>query len=297
MAKIIAGSTGKQLISLISKDLEIAEIGISIEKFPDHELRVELANAVNDDIIIVQSTSKPTNDNLMELLLIVDAVKRAGAKKIIAVVPYFGYSRQNRQTHPYGTISAQLVANIIEASGIDHLFTIDLHALNIQSYFKNSITNIETTDIFANLLKEKNNIVIASPDAGGSERVLNLSHALGVNFVTINKTRKNDTCEMGNITGNVQGLHCILLDDIVDTGTTLCLAAEILMQNGALSVEAIATHAVLSGNAEEKIMNSVIKQITIANSIEHLQLEAKFKTVDVAPLIAENLKKILSNLE
>lgn len=293
MAKIIAGSTGKQLISLISKDLEIAEIGISIEKFPDHELRVELANAVNDDIIIVQSTSKPTNDNLMELLLIVDAVKRAGAKKIIAVVPYFGYSRQNRQTHPYGTISAQLVANIIEASGIDHLFTIDLHALNIQSYFKNSITNIETTDIFANLLKEKNNIVIASPDAGGSKRVRNLSHALGVNFVTINKTRKNDTCEMGNITGNVQGLHCILLDDIVDTGTTLCLAAEILMQNGALSVEAIATHAVLSGNAEEKIMNSVIKQITIANSIEHLRLEAKFKTVDVAPLIAKHLAQFI----
>lgn len=292
MAKIIAGSTGKQLVSLISKDLEIAEIGISIEKFPDHELRVELANAVNDDVIIVQSTSKPTNDNLMELLLIVDAVKRAGAKKIIAVVPYFGYSRQNRQTHSYGTISAQLVANIIEASGIDHLFTIDLHALNIQSYFKNSITNIETTDIFASILKDRydSNIAIVAPDTGGLARARKLSEKLCVNLITIDKTRNsNGACEMGRITGNVMGTNCILLDDIIDTGTTLCKSAEILMQNGACTVEAMATHAVLSGNAEDKMNQSLIHKITVTNSIPQHKLGTKFETVDIAPLIAKHL--------
>lgn len=299
MTKIIAGGASTHLVNDIAKESGIIKIDVLVEKFHDQELHIELANGVNnEDIIIVQATSRPTNDNLMELLLLVDAAKRSGAKRVIAVIPYFGYSRQNRQTHPYGPISAQLVANIIEAAGVDHLLTIDMHSLEIKNFFKIGVTNIETTNLYASILKDFSEIVVASPDVGGLMRVHNLSELLRINFAVINKVRKRDgSCEMKGITGNVKGSHCVLIDDIIDTGTTLCQAAELLIQRGALSVEAIVTHAVISAQAEDKITNSVISKITVTNSIKQLNLGDKFKVIDIAPLITKNLKIILPNLE
>jgi ribose-phosphate pyrophosphokinase len=293
MAKIIAGSACSQLVNTLCQNLDIAKIDTYIERYQDQELRVQLSEgAYNEDVIIVQSTSKPANDHLMELFLLVDAAKRSGARQVIAVLPYFGYSRQDRPSYAYGPISARLVANLLEASKVDHLITIDLHSPQIEGFFKINVQNIETTTLFASSLKDKPNLTIVSPDIGGLIRARKLSGLLNTNLAVISKIRKNyNTCEMDGIMGDVSGAHCVLIDDIVDTGNTLCQAAELLMKNGALSVEAFATHAVLSEQAINNISNSTIDKMVVTNSISQSNLGPKFKVIDIAALLAENLKK------
>jgi ribose-phosphate pyrophosphokinase len=293
MTKIIAGSSSKKLAQQLSASLNIAQVEAFIERFEDEELRVQLADGVHEeDVIIVQSTSKPANDHLMELLLLVDAAKRSGARRVIALVPYFGYSRQDRPSYAFGSISARLVATLIEAAGVDHLITLDLHSQQAEGFFQIGVQNIETLTLFAELLKSQSNLMVVSPDIGGMIRARKLSSLLGVDLAVINKIRTtHNTCQMSEIIGNVAGKNCVLVDDIVDTGGTLCKAAALLMQHGALSVEAIATHAVLSANIEA----SVIKKITVTGTIEQTQLPSKFAVADISVLLGKNLKRMIKS--
>lgn len=297
MKKIIAGSTGKTLAKSLSLDLGIPEFSTKIERFQDQELKIQLLESPDaQDIIIVQSTSKPANDHLMELLLLVDAAKRAGARRIIACVPYFGYGRQDRPSYEFGPISARLIASLLETAGVDHLLTLDLHSQQIEGFFKISVQNLDTVDFLASHFKNRSNLMIVSPDSGGTIRARKLSNVLGCDLAVINKIRKNpNTCEMDRIIGNVQGFECVIVDDIIDTGQTLCKAAEILMNQGASSVDVVASHAVLSGDAVENIERSPIKKITISNSIEHQNLPLKFNVFDIAPIISACLKKLIKS--
>jgi ribose-phosphate pyrophosphokinase len=294
MTKIIAGTNGKNLAKQLSENLNIAQIEAFVECFADGELRVQLAARVNkEDVLIVQSTSKPVNDHLIEILLLVDAAKRSGAHRIIALMPYFGYSRQDHLSYTFGPISTHVVATLIEAAGIDHLITVDLHSQRTEKFFKINVQNIETTTLFAPLLQDRPNLIIVSPDNGGIIRARKLSELLGVNLAVISKFRKShNTCQTEGLTGDVTGKHCIVIDDIVDTGETLCKAAELLMQHGALSVEAMVTHAVLSKKALANLEESEIKKVTITNTIEHTSLIDKLTVVDIGPLLTNILRDL-----
>lgn len=297
MAKIIAGSSSVILAKQISSDLKIDIINSYTEKFQDEELRIQLEHGVyEEDVIIVQSTSRPANDHLMELLLLVDAAKRSGARRVIAIVPYFGYSRQDRLSYPFGPISSRLVANLLEASGVNHLITVELHSQQSEGFFKIGVQNLTTTPIFADILKSRQNTVIVSPDIGGIVRARSLSSILGFELAIINKTRKYpNTCETNNLIGNVQNKNCILIDDIIDTGETLCKAAQLLIDNGALAVEAIATHGVISSDAIENIQNSPIKKLTITNTIENVHISNKIVSINITSILITSLMRIIKH--
>lgn len=296
MTKIIAGSSSQKLAHQLGKELGLDVMKPQVERFEDEELRVQLTSEVyEEDVLIVQSTSKPANDHLMELLLLVDAAKRSGARRIITLIPYFGYSRQDRPSYAFGPISARLVATLIEASGVDHLITVDLHSQQAEGFFKIGVQNIEIVSLFVDTLKNIPNLMIVSPDVGGMIRARKLSGMLGVDLAVINKTREShNICEMSEIIGNVTGKNCVLIDDIVDTGRTLCKAAELLVKRGALAVEAIATHAVFSGQAIENIEKSKIKKMTVTGSIEQVNLPNKIAVVDITSLLSSNLKRLVS---
>lgn len=294
MAKIIAGSSCKSWAIDLSKSLGLDYIEASIERFADEELRIQLPSPLfKEDVIIMQSTSKPANDHLMELLLLIDAAKRSGADRVIALVPYFGYSRQDRLSYKGGPISASLMATLLEAAGTDHLITLDLHSQ--QSFFKIKVQNIDPTPLFASLFKDVKDCVVVSPDKGSVDRAHLLSHCLQLDIIILNKSRKNgNTYSVNEI--KVAGKHCILIDDIVDTSKTLCNAAHLLIEQGALSVEAVVTHAVLSADAVQQIENSAISKITITRSITHPLLPSKFHIIDVTPLLKKSLNKVLKGL-
>jgi len=292
MTKLIAGSSSQKLAKQLSDILGLDFVDARTAYFEDGELRVEVANDLREkDVVIVQSTSNPVNDHLMELLLLVNAVKHSGASRAVAVLPYFGYARQNRVTSLNGPISAQLVATLFEVVGVDHLITVDLHAQNITDFFTIPVQNVETTPLFADFLRNRKNLMIVSPDAGSRIRAQKLSQALGCNFAVMNKIRKADTtCQMSELNANVAGYDCILVDDIIDTGNTLCSAAEFLVKQGALSVEAVATHAVLSGQSAARIEKSALKQVSLTQTIEHQVLPPKFHALDVALLLSDKIK-------
>jgi ribose-phosphate pyrophosphokinase len=295
MAKIIGGSSNKTLLKDLNKVLGFDFIDAKIERFADQELRIELPCPLyNDNVLVVQSTSCPANDHLMELLLLVDAVKRLGAKKIVALIPYFGYSRQDRRSYDFSPISASLVANIIESSGVDHLITFDLHSKQLEGFFNIGVQNIDPLELFASFIKEKNNAVIVSPDVGGMVRARKLGSILSVEIAVINKIRKNhNECSMNEIIGDVKGKNCVLVDDIVDTGNTLCKAAELVMQNGALSVEAFVSHAVLSKNSIDNLQQSHIRKIITTKTIEQKKLPSKFVVIDIVPILCDSIRKII----
>lgn len=295
MTKIIAGTSGKKLANQLSKNLDITQIEAFVERFEDGELRVQLASSVNkEDVLIVQSTSKPVNDHLMELLLLVDAAKRSGARRVIVLMPYFGYSRQDQLSYSFGPISAHVVVKLIEATGVDHLITVDLHSQQTEEFFKINVQSIETTTLFAHLLQDRSNLMIVSPDRGGMIRARKLSNMLGVNLAVIKKIREShNTCLMDEIIGDVAGKNCVLIDDIIDTGETLCKAAELLIKREVLSIEAMVTHAVLSKKALAKLEKSEIKKVTIANTIGQTNLIDKLTVVDIAPLLTNILRDLL----
>ncbi len=289
--KIISGLSNPKLADQIAKEIGSVLLSTKIDNFNDGELRIQILDSLSEDVIIVQSTSTPVNDHLMELLLLADTAKRAGTKNIIAVMPYFGYSRQDRCTYKHGPVSASLIIKMLEVAGITKIVTLDLHSNQLEGMFNIPIINLSTESIFFPIIESKKNIIIISPDIGGITRARNYSSLLGIDFALVNKSRDiSNVPSMNGIIGNVASKNCIIVDDIVDGASTICMAAKLLLKHGASNVEAIVTHAVLSGNAIIRIVNSSLKNIYVSDSIYHESLPNKFKVLPIRKIIGIALR-------
>ena len=297
--KLLACNSNLALSEEIATTLNIPLTKASIKKFSDEEIFVEVnENVRGQDVYVIQSTSKPANDNLVELLVCIDALKRASAKQITAVIPYFGYARQDRKPGPRTPISAKLVANLITKSGADRVLTIDLHAGQIQGFFDIPVDNLYAAPILIEDIKKNYDLdrtVIISPDVGGVVRARYIANRLNIGLAIVDKRREAaNISEVLNIIGDVKEKNCILIDDIVDTAGTLTNAGEALLNVGAKTVSAYVSHGVLSGNALEKIKKSVLTEMVTTNTISSLLSEDrnKIRRLSVAPLIAEAVKRI-----
>lgn len=293
--KLVAGNSNRPLAEAIAKYLNIPLTKSDIRRFADEEVFVEMQeNVRGEDVFIIQSTSFPANDNLMELLITIDALRRASARRITAVIPYFGYARQDRKPGPRTPISAKLVANLIEAAGADRVLTLDLHAGQIQGFFDIPTDNLFGAPVFVEDIQSRFNgddLMVVSPDVGGVVRTRALGKRINADLAIVDKRRERaGESEVMNIIGNVNGRKCLLVDDIVDSAGTLCNAAAALMDNGASSVSAYVTHGVLSGMATERVNNSVMEKLLITDSIqpsEDVINSDKFSVITIAPLIGE----------
>ena len=297
--KLLACNSNLALSEEIATTLNIPLTKASIKKFSDEEIFVEVnENVRGQDVYVIQSTSKPANDNLVELLVCIDALKRASANQITAVIPYFGYARQDRKPGPRTPISAKLVANLITKSGADRVLTIDLHAGQIQGFFDIPVDNLYAAPIILEDIKKNYDLdrtVIISPDVGGVVRARYIANRLNIGLAIVDKRREAaNISEVLNIIGDVKEKNCILIDDIVDTAGTLTNAGEALLNVGAKTVSAYVSHGVLSGKALEKIKESALTEIVITNTISNLLSEdkSKIRRLSVAPLIAEAVKRI-----
>ena len=298
--KILTGNSNKQLSNKISKNLKNKLVNTSIRKFADGEIYIEInENIRGNSIFIIQSISSPANDNLMELLLCIDALKRSSAKNITTVIPYFGYARQDRKVVPRTSISAKLVSNLITNAGADRVVTVDLHAGQIQGFFDIPVDNLFATPIFAKHIKRKiksNNIICVAPDVGGVERARALGKKLDVGLAIVDKRRPSPgKSQVMNVIGNVKNKICILTDDIIDSGGTIVNAADALLKRGAKEVHVYATHGVFSGDAVKKIKNSKIKNLVITDSIDSSDKLKKVRNIEVLSisiLLAEAIKRI-----
>jgi ribose-phosphate pyrophosphokinase len=298
--KLVSGTSNTPLAKAIGEHLDAPLTDCEIERFADGEIFVRIGeNIRGEDIFLIQSTSKPANDYLMELLICIDALKRASAKRITAVIPYFGYARQDRKTGGRTPITAKLVANLISEAGADRVLTLDLHAGQIQGFFDIPTDNLFVTPVFEDdLLRNYNTseLMIVSPDVGGVVRARALASRLGADIAIVDKRRpKPGQSEVMNIIGDVEGRSCIIFDDIVDSGGTLCNAAAKLKEQGATSVSAYVTHGVLSGKAVERIEGSELSEIVITDSISvsDAALKAKkIRQISIAPLLGEAIRRI-----
>jgi len=299
MFKLFSGSANPQFAQKVAEYLGMKVSDATLNKFSDGELYVQITQSVRgQDVFIIQPTCTPTNDNLMELLLMIDALKRSSAKSINAVIPYYGYARQDRKAAPRVPISARLVADLLEAAGIDRIVTIDLHAAQIQGFFNLPADNLFGSILFINYIKSKNlkNPIIASPDIGGVTRARQYAHKLGYDLVIVDKKRpKANVSEVMNIIGDVEGKDVILVDDMVDTAGTLVKAAEVLKQKGATSVMACCTHGVLSGNAYEKVANGVLDELIISDTIPTKENAEKITVLTASTIIGEAIRRIHNN--
>ena len=285
--QIISGSSNKPLANKIAQNTGYKLLKTKIGNFSDGELRVEIQDNIEENVIIVQSISNPVNDYLIELLLLVDTARRAGAKNITGIIPYFGYSRQDRCTYKHGPMSASLIIKLLEVSGITKVITLDLHSKQLEGVFNVPIINLDPASIFFPFYTDAGDTVVVSPDIGGIARANNFSIFLGKDLVIINKTRgANNECFMNKTIGDVRNKRCIIIDDIVDSGHTLCKAADLLKENGALAIEAYVTHPVLSGDSKERIMRSQIDKIFVSDSIYHSSLPDKFIVTFIDELIS-----------
>lgn len=297
--KIVCGNANRKLAADICKYLDTELVGCDVRRFADQEIFVEIQDNVRgQDVFIVQSTSYPANDNLMELLILCDAMRRSSAKRITAVLPYFGYARQDRRTSGRTPISAKLVANLIVEAGADRVLTIDLHAGQIQGFFDIPTDNLFAAPVFARDIKERyenGKAMVVSPDVGGVVRARALAKRIDAPLAIVDKRReKAGESEVMNIIGDVKGRDCILVDDIIDSGGTLCNAAEALLNDGATSVTAYITHGVLSGPAAEKIAKSALKELAITDSIEPTKaiLDApNIRTISLGSLLGEAIHR------
>ena len=293
--KLVAGNSNRPLAGAIAKYLNIPLTKSDIRRFADEEVFVEIQeNVRGEDVFIIQSTSFPANDNLMELLITIDALRRSSARRITAVIPYFGYARQDRKPGPRTPISAKLVANLIEAAGADRVLTLDLHAGQIQGFFDIPTDNLFGAPVFVDDIKARFNgddLMVVSPDVGGVVRTRALGKRINADLAIVDKRRERaGESEVMNIIGDVSGRKCLLVDDIVDSAGTLCNAAAALMENGASSVSAYVTHGVLSGIATDRVNNSVMEKLLITDSIqpsEEVINSDKFSVITIAPLIGE----------
>ena len=297
--KIFAGTASTEFAHEVCESLDVTLSEAEVKRFSDGEISVQIAESVRGrDVFIVQSTGAPSNDNLMELLIMTDALRRSSANSITAVVPYFGYARQDRKAAPRVPITAKLVANLYETAGIDRVVTIDLHAGQIQGFFDIPVDNLYGSIIFEEYIKSKNlkNPVIASPDIGGVARARYFAKNLGLEMVIVDKRReKANESEVMNIIGDVTGKDVILIDDMVDTAGTMVKAASVLKKKGATSVMACATHAVLSGPAYERIKDGELDELVVTNTLNLRQECDKIKSLTVAPLFGEVIRRVYHN--
>ena len=298
--KILTGNSNKNLSSKISKYLKNKLVNSSIRKFSDGEIYIEInENIRGNSIFIIQGISSPANDNLMELLLCIDALKRSSAKNITAVIPYFGYARQDRKVVPRTSISAKLVSNLITKAGADRIVTVDLHAGQIQGFFDIPVDNLFSTPIFARHIKRKiksKNLICVAPDVGGVERTRALGRKLDVGLAIIDKRRPAPgKSQVMNVIGNVKGKTCIITDDIIDSGGTIVNAADALIKRGAKEVYVYVTHGVLSGESVEKVKKSKIKNLVVTDTIDNSDKVKKSRNIEVlsiSNLLAEAMRRI-----
>jgi ribose-phosphate pyrophosphokinase len=299
--KLISGNSNQPLAKAMAKYLGLALTDASIRRFSDNEIFVEVQeNVRGEDVFLIQSTSSPANDHLMEMMITLDALKRASARRITVVIPYFGYARQDRKPGPRTPITAKLVANLITEAGADRILTVDLHAGQIQGFFDIPVDHLYARPVIVEDIKAQfkdlENIVIVSPDVGGVVRARSLAGKIGADLAIVDKRRERaNASEVMNIIGEVEGRDCILFDDIVDTAGTLCNAAKALMDQGAKSVSAYVTHGVLSGPAVERVEKSLLKSLVVTDSIDMPDAVQKCKnirTLSIAPLLAEGVRRI-----
>ncbi|WP_115056291.1 ribose-phosphate pyrophosphokinase [Helicobacter mustelae] len=297
--KVFSGTAHLEFSKEVVKHLDGVLSKANVSRFSDGEISVQISESVRGkDVFIIQPTCAPTNDNLIELLIMADALKRSSANSINAVIPYFGYARQDRKAAPRVPISAKLVANLIQGAGINRIITMDLHAGQIQGFFDIPVDNLYGSIIFRDYIRSKNfkNPIIASPDIGGVSRARYFADQLQLDLVIVDKKReKANVSEVMNIIGEVQGKDVILVDDMIDTAGTVCKAAEVLKNKGAASVLALGTHAVLSHPALERIEESVLDEVVVSNSIPLRKQSAKITVLSVAPLFAEVIRRIHYN--
>jgi ribose-phosphate pyrophosphokinase len=297
--KILAGNSNLPLANAISEYLGVPLAKCEVRRFADNEVFVEIhENMRGEDAFIIQSTSFPSNDHLMELLIIIDALRRASARRITAVLPYFGYARQDRKPGPRTPISAKLVANLIESAGADRVLTLDLHAGQIQGFFDIPTDNLFAAPVFVDDIQSRfgaQEIMVVSPDVGGVVRTRALGNRIGADLAIVDKRReKAGVSEVMNIIGDVSGRHCLLVDDIVDSAGTLCNAASALIESGASSVSAYVTHGVLSGEAVNRVNNSKLEKLLITDTIQptdDILQSQKFEVIPIANLIGEAMRR------
>ncbi len=295
--KVFSGNANKDLTEEICEHLHVPLGEVEIGRFSDGEIRLQIMqNVRGDDVFLVQPTCPPVNDHVMELLIMVDALSRASARRITVVIPYYGYGRQDRKSEPRVPISAKLVANLITAAGADRVLAMDLHVGQIQGFFDIPVDHLYAMPVFLDYIREKNleDIVVVSPDAGGVERARAFAKRLDADLAIIDKRRpRANVADVMNVIGEVKGKTAILLDDIVDTAGTLCKDAEALKTFGAKKILAATTHGVLSGPAIERLNKAPIEELMISNSIPLKgRSSPKITVLSVAPLLAEAIKRI-----
>jgi ribose-phosphate pyrophosphokinase len=299
--KLICGNSNRALAEAVGRELGISLTDASIRRFSDMEIFVEIQeNVRGEDVFMLQSTSYPANDHIMELLITLDALKRASARRVTAVIPYFGYARQDRKPGPRTPITAKLVANLITEAGADRVLTVDLHAGQIQGFFDIPLDHLYARPVIVADIKAHypnlDNLIIVSPDVGGVVRARSLAARLEVELAIVDKRRdRANHSEVVHIIGEVEGRDCILFDDIVDTAGTLCNAAAALIQQGARSVAAYVTHGVLSGPAVERVRKSVLTSLVVTDSIAAsaaVKTTPNIRILSLAPLLGEAVRRI-----
>ncbi|WEJ59574.1 ribose-phosphate pyrophosphokinase [Devosia sp. FJ2-5-3] len=300
--KLVTGNSNRALAQAVASYLELPLTDCTVKRFADKEVYVEVhENVRGEDAFILQSTSYPANDNLMELLILTDALRRSSARRITAVIPYFGYARQDRKSAPRTPISAKLVSNLITEAGANRVLTLDLHASQIQGFFDIPTDNLTAAPVMVRDIKDNydvKNVMIVSPDVGGVIRARNVAGRIGANLAIVDKRRpRAGVSEVMNIIGDVSGQACILIDDIVDSGGTLVNAAEALLKAGAKEVSAYITHGVLSEGASERIAASKLKELVVTDSIQDTdatKAAANIRRISIAPLIGEAIARTAS---
>jgi ribose-phosphate pyrophosphokinase len=298
--KLLSGTGNLELSKKIAQKLKLKLVNSNIKRFADGEIYVEInENIRGNSIFVIQSISTPANDNLMELLICIDALRRSSAKNITAVIPYFGYARQDRKVVPRTAISAKLVSNLITNAGAHRIVTVDLHAGQIQGFFDIPVDNLFSTPIFSKHIKKyisNKNIICVAPDVGGVERARALGQKLNVGLAIVDKRRSAPgKSKVMNIIGNVKGKNCLLVDDIIDSGGTIVNGAKALKEKGAKDVYVYVTHGVLSGNAVEQINNSKIKKLILTDTIDNsnkIKKSSKIVVLSISNLMAEAIKRI-----
>jgi ribose-phosphate pyrophosphokinase len=298
--KLICGNSNRPLAEAIAAHMKVPLAECNVRRFADEEVFVEIhENVRGDDVYVIQSTSYPANDNLMELLVLIDALRRASAGRITAVIPYFGYARQDRTSAPRTPISAKLVANLITNAGADRVLTMDLHSAQIQGFFDIPTDNLYAVPEIVRDIEQqstRDNTMVVSPDVGGVVRARALAKRLSSGLAIVDKRRdKPGSSEVMNIIGDVTGKSCVLVDDIIDSGGTLCNAATALLENGAAEVSAYITHGVLSGKAVERINKSDLSSLVITDTIgatEAVSASSVIRTISIAPMFAKAITRI-----